>query len=154
MTFPHRARPTAAAERSARQVAALVWRQAGSGIEVLLVTSRISGHWLLPKGWHVEGKTAADSALQEAFEEAGVQGVSGTEPIGAFDYRKVRKQGDALDCTVDVFAVRVRRLLGDWPEKHQRRRAWFTLPEAAARVTEPDLGRFLQQCSLAGLSSG
>lgn len=154
MTFRHQAEPTAAAETSARQVAALVWRQAGSGIEVLLVTSRIGGHWLLPKGWHIEGKTAADSALQEAFEEAGIQGESGTEPIGAFDYRKIRKQGDALDCTVDVFAVRPRRLLGDWPEKQQRRRAWFTLSEAAARVTEPDLGRFLQQCSRASLSLG
>ncbi|MCR6673300.1 NUDIX hydrolase [Devosia ginsengisoli] len=152
MTSRQQAEPTAVAETSARQVAALVWRRAGSDVEVLLVTSRISGHWLLPKGWHIEGKTAAGSALQEAFEEAGVQGESGTEPIGAFDYRKIRKQGDPLDCTVDVFAVRLRRLLGDWPEKPQRRRAWFTLPEAAARVTEPDLGRFLHQCSFASLS--
>lgn len=140
------------ADTSARQVAALVWRQAEDDIEVLLVTSRISGHWLLPKGWHIEGKSAAGSALQEAYEEAGVQGESGEKPIGAFDYRKIRKRGAALDCTVDVFAVRVRRLLGDWPEKPQRRRAWFTLSEAAERVAEPDLGRFLQQCSVGSMS--
>ena len=71
---------------SARQVAALVWRKAGPEPEILLVTSRISGHWLLPKGWPMEGKSAAESALQEAFEEAGVWGVvAAAEQAGILD---------------------------------------------------------------------
>ncbi|HTM77352.1 MAG TPA: NUDIX domain-containing protein [Devosia sp.] len=130
----------------ARQVAALVWRPGECGVEVLLVTSRISGHWLLPKGWPIDGLSAAGAAKQEAFEEAGVWGDTSGEPIGNYAYGKILKNGDTLPCTVDVFAIRALGLLPDWPEKAQRRRQWLTFSSAAARVMEPDLGRFLQQC--------
>lgn len=134
------------AEDSARQVAALVWRKAGEEPEILLVTSRISGHWLLPKGWPMEGKSAAESALQEAFEEAGVWGGCDDQPVGSYGYRKVLTGGAALNCTVDVFAVEAVRVLAHWPEREQRRREWVTLAEAAARVMEPDLAKFLRRC--------
>ncbi|HTN64088.1 MAG TPA: NUDIX hydrolase [Devosia sp.] len=130
----------------ARQVAALVWRPGECGVEVLLVTSRISGHWLLPKGWPIDGLSAAGAAKQEAFEEAGVWGDTNGDPIGNYGYGKVLKNGDTLPCTVDVFAIRALGVMPDWPEKAQRRRQWVTFPTAAARVMEPDLGRFLLQC--------
>lgn len=93
------------AEDSARQIAALVWRKAGKESEILLITSRISGHWLLPKGWPVEGKSDSESALQEAFEEAGVWGGCDDHPVGSYRYRKMLSGGAAIYCTVDVFAV-------------------------------------------------
>lgn len=129
-----------------RQVAALVWRRGDWGVEALLVTSRVSGHWLLPKGWPIEGMPAAGAAMQEAFEEAGAWGNSNDEPIGSYDYQKILANGTALACKVDVFAIQALGLLDDWPEKMQRRRRWFTLVNAAARVMEPDLRRVLRQC--------
>lgn len=131
---------------SARQVAALVWRKAGPEPEILLVTSRISGHWLLPKGWPMEGKSASESAMQEAFEEAGVWGGCKDHPIGSYGYRKVLTGGAALQCTVDVFAMEAVGVLAHWPEREQRRREWVTLAEAAARVVEPGLAEFLRRC--------
>ena len=134
------------AEDSARQIAALVWRKAGKEPEILLITSRISGHWLLPKGWPVEGTSAPESALQEAFEEAGVWGGCDDRPVGSYGYQKLLTGGAALHCTVDVFAVEAIGVLADWPEREQRRREWVTLSEAAARVMEPDLAEFLRRC--------
>ena len=134
------------AEDSARQIAALVWRKAGKEPEILLITSRISGHWLLPKGWPVEGKSAPESALQEAFEEAGVWGGCDDHPVGSYGYQKLLTGGAALHCTVDVFAVEAIGVLAHWPEREQRRREWVTLSEAAARVMEPDLAEFLRRC--------
>lgn len=134
------------AEDSARQVAALVWRKAGKEPEILLITSRISGHWLLPKGWPVAGKSDAESALQEAFEEAGVWGGCDHHPVGSYRYQKLLSGGAALHCTVDVFAVEAIGVLAHWPERDQRRREWVTLSEAAARVMEPDLAEFLRGC--------
>lgn len=131
---------------SARQVAALVWRKAGPEPEILLVTSRISGHWLLPKGWPMERKSAAESALQEAFEEAGVWGGCDDHPVGSYGYQKMLSGGAAIHCTVDVFAVEAVGVLTHWPEGEQRRREWVTLSEAAARVMEPDLAEFLRRC--------
>lgn len=128
-----------------RQVAALIWRRAGKDVEVLLVTSRISGHWLLPKGWPLEGKSLVAAAIQEAFEEAGVRGYSDGIPIGTYSYRKLLTAGAALDCEVDVFALEAIDVLASWPEQAQRRREWYPLGEAANKVMEPDLARFLAE---------
>lgn len=129
-----------------RQVAALIWRKTSREAEVLLVTSRVSGHWLLPKGWPIEGKSLAVATKEEAFEEAGVWGYCGGSPVGTYGYRKLLTAGVALDCVVDVFAIEAIGVLADWPEHAQRSREWFTLSEAADRVMEPDLARFLSQC--------
>lgn len=129
-----------------RQVAALVWRRTGIEAEVLLVTSRVSGHWLLPKGWPIEGKSPAEGAMQEAFEEAGVWGVSANDPVGSYGYRKLLTGGAALHCVVDVFAIEAIGVMADWPEQAQRQREWFSLSQAADKVMEPDLSRFLRHC--------
>ena len=57
------------------QTGALPWRRAkGDQLEILLVTGRLSGRWIVPKGWPMRGKTMAKAAAQEAYEEAGVRG--------------------------------------------------------------------------------
>jgi len=146
---PPDALPAAAepdAPEPAQQVAALAWRQVESGVDLLLVTSRISGRWLLPKGWPMAGLSAVESAMQEAFEEAGVWGRPGEQPLGSYRYDKILKDGSAVPCSVDVYAFRSMGLLDEWPEKTQRKRRWYSASAAAEQVTEPDLARFLREC--------
>lgn len=128
----------------AAQFATVPWRIGRTGtLEILLVTSRTSRHWLLPKGWLVRGKSAMESAEIEAFEEAGVQGKIRNQPIGTFAYNKILKTGEALPCRVTVFSLKVKKLLDDWPEACQRERAWFDIATAADAVYEPQLRDFL-----------
>jgi 8-oxo-dGTP pyrophosphatase MutT (NUDIX family) len=133
----------ARAAAPSRQVAALAWRKSGPGVDVLLVTSRTTRRWLLPKGWPVAGKSSAESAMVEAFEEAGVWGVAAEPPLGSYKYDKVLKDGSIRPCTVDVFAIPVVKLLDEWPEMSQRRRRWYSALTAASMVAEPDLAAIL-----------
>ncbi len=121
------------------QVAALCYRFAHGRAEVLLVTSRDTGRWVLPKGWPMPGRSPARTAAREAFEEAGVLGRVAQTPIGSFHYRKILDDGSSLPCRVEVFPLAVRRLLRDFPERRQRVRKWMTMAKAAARVAEPEL---------------
>ena len=125
-----------------RQVAALCWRPAP--LRVLLITSLNSKRWILPKGWPEEGMTLAESAAREAFEEAGVTGEIAASPLGAYHYLKERKDGGAMPCSVDVFALQVTQELDDWPEKGTRELSWLPLTEAAAKVGEPGLRTILR----------
>jgi 8-oxo-dGTP pyrophosphatase MutT (NUDIX family) len=128
----------------AEQFATVPWRIGRTGaVEILLVTSRTSRHWLLPKGWLVRGKTALESAEIEAFEEAGVAGKIRNKPIGTFAYNKVLKTGETLPCRVTVFSLKVKKLLDEWPEALQRERGWFDIAAAADAVYEPQLRDFL-----------
>jgi len=125
-----------------RQYAALPWRGPSLAREVLLISSRDTGRWVIPKGWPVEGHDAAQSAAAEAFEEAGVEGVVGPA-LGAYVYGKVQKDGVERDLTVEVFPMQVTREADEWPESHERSRRWFAATEAAARVNEGDLARII-----------
>lgn len=126
-------------------MAAFSWRLGKDGApEVLLVTSRETGRWLLPKGHRMVGLSAHAAAAVEAEEEAGVRGTVSPISLGEFRYWK-RDPGNERWVDVDVFALQVRRELSRWKEKHQRRRAWFGIAEAAAAVLDPDLARFLSE---------
>lgn len=127
-----------------KQVAALCWRMGGRGLEVLLVTSRNSRRWILPKGWLEEELTAAENAAREAFEEAGVTGKIGTSPVGHYHYLKERREGGGIPVSVDVFALAVTRQLDEWPEKGRRSMIWVPLDQAAAKVLEPGLRSVLR----------
>jgi 8-oxo-dGTP pyrophosphatase MutT (NUDIX family) len=121
------------------QFAALPWIVGDAGTLVMLVTSRDSGRWVLPKGWEKKRLSAPDLAALEAFEEAGLLGEIATDPIGFYSYSKGMPDGTAVRCDVRVFAMRVAELLDDWPERAERQRRWFTLAEAAQQVEERDL---------------
>ncbi len=129
--------PVAGDARS--QIAALCWRMHRDRVEVLLITSRDTGRWVLPKGWPVEGRDGPGSATQEAWEEAGVTGVVNPAVIGLFGYDKVMAAQAALPCMVSVFALRVAGLARRFPERKERRRKWFTAERAARKVVEPEL---------------
>ena len=125
------------------QAGALCWRMHRDRVQVLLITSRDTGRWVIPKGWPVEGLGAAEGAAREAWEEAGVEGAADPLPVGNFDYGKVLAGQAVAPCTVQVFALRVRRLAESYPERGQRRRKWFGLRKAAGKVQEPGLRRLI-----------
>ena len=122
------------------QYAALPYRHtAGSRTEVMLITSRETGRWLIPKGWPQKGKSPRQSAAREAREEAGVIGKIERGPIGSYAYQKLMNGGNAVLCEVRVFALEVKRQWKTWPEKPQREVRWFSRSQAAKIVSEPAL---------------
>jgi len=123
------------------QVGALCLDPSG---RVLLITSRDTGRWVIPKGWTMPGRTDAEAALREAWEEAGVEGRIARAPIGRYRYDKVLRNGKARRVAVQVFLAAVDRLTEDWPEASQRSRQWFAPGEAAGLVAEPELQRLLR----------
>lgn len=107
--------------------------------QVLLVTSRDTGRWVIPKGWLIPGLSAHDSAAREAWEEAGVEGMVLDVPLGLFAYDKVMGAGSSIPCIVSVYPLQVNVLRNRFPESKQRRRKWFTPQKAANKVIEPGL---------------
>lgn len=129
--------------RTGLQVAALPYRVTEAGLEVMLITSRRTRRWIVPKGWPEMGSTPAADAAREATEEAGVIGEIADKPLGAFHYLKERKHGDGTNCRVNLFPLKVTRQRRTWPEKALREAKWFAYAEAAALVTEPELKRLI-----------
>ena len=125
------------------QFAALCWREHAGALQVLLVTSRDTGRWIVPKGWPMSGRSAFEAAAREAWEEAGVEGAIATDPMGEYDYRKALKSGAELPVRVELFPLRVAREADAFPEAAQRRRRWFVPHKAARRVAEPGLGALI-----------
>jgi len=135
-------RKTTAATRV--QYAALPYRINGrERPEVMLVTSRQSRRWIIPKGWPHKGQAPYRSAAREAFEEAGVIGAIRRRPVGSFLYEKRLKKGRAVECVVRVFALKVKRQNQEWPEKAERRVKWLSVRAAADAVREPTLRQII-----------
>ncbi|WP_412105102.1 NUDIX hydrolase [Sulfitobacter sp. D35] len=127
-------------------MAALCLRQEADRQQVLLITSRDTGRWILPKGWPIEGKTSPEAAMQEAWEEAGVRrGRLCPEPVGTYHYDKTISTGWAMPVETLVFSVEVEELADDFPEVDERRRGWFSPQEASERVDEPELKAILRE---------
>ena len=122
------------------QFAALPWRRNLAGeVEVLVITSRETRRWVIPKGWPIKGKSSAKSAAQEAFEEAGVIGKINKSPVGAYAYDKRLKNGRLQHVRVAVFALHVDSEADIYPEAGQREKLWLAPAEAARLVDEPEL---------------
>jgi len=128
------------------QTGALPWRQDGNGrVEVLLVTSRRSGRWLIPKGWPMAGRSLAEAAAQEAFEEAGVEGEIDFTPVGWMTHAKQHVLFGSIIVRIAVHRLAVGRELASWPELGQRKRRWFSPKQAAEQVDSPELARMIRQ---------
>ncbi|EDM72376.1 NUDIX hydrolase [Roseobacter sp. AzwK-3b] len=126
------------------QSAALCCRTGADGTEVLLITSRDTGRWILPKGWLEKDMSPAQSAQKEAWEEAGVKsGVLHETGLGKFCYEKSAEDGCDLLVEVEVFRLDVTELADDFPEAQERERAWFRPSDAAEAVQEPELKKIL-----------
>lgn len=127
----------------AGQVAALCWRMHKGQAQVLLVTSRDTGRWVLPKGWPMPDRNPDAAAAREAWEEAGVEGKVSAAAIGQYCYDKVLRNRDTLACAVAVYPLRVTNLKSNFPERNERRRKWFSAQEAAHLVAEAELRAML-----------
>jgi 8-oxo-dGTP pyrophosphatase MutT (NUDIX family) len=121
-----------------QQACAVPLRAAGQGLEVCLITSMGRGRWIFPKGVVDPGDTHAVTALKEAREEAGIEGVLLEPALGEY--------GDFKSSTrfsVTVFAMSVERVYETWLESSLRRRRWALLEEAHSLLSEPALREML-----------
>lgn len=141
-----------------RQIAALPYRSAGGGadapVSILLVTSRETRRWVIPKGNPMAGLLSHAAAAVEAEEEAGVRGAVCPTPMGCYQYLKRRKNGTSLIIEVDVFPLAVTEELSSWKEEEERDRRWFSRAEAADAVEEADLAALIRSFQAAGLERG
>ncbi|MFC6588873.1 NUDIX hydrolase [Sulfitobacter pacificus] len=124
------------------QFAALCYRVRRGKVQILVITSRRSKRWIVPKGWPMEGKTPAAAAAQEAWEEAGVRGQVDETALGVYTYGKTTVVGE-LPCVVMLYPVLVKSLAKKFPESGQRRRKWVSRKKAAKKVAEEDLARLI-----------
>lgn len=125
------------------QVAALPWRKTEDTVEILLITSRDTGRWVLPKGWPEGDEEFYDAAAREAGEEAGLSGAVSRQEAGRYYYSKARPDGRDISCEVLVYPLEVDRVADKWKEKRQRTRKWVSPEDAAEMVNEPDLCRLI-----------
>lgn len=127
------------------QVGALPFRKSPEGaIDILLITSRETGRFLIPKGWRMKRLTDAAAAAREAYEEAGVAGKLNRRPVGAYVYRKrVARRFELIKVTVYALEVQVEHT--EWPERGARQLRWASREEAVALVDEPDLKKLISE---------
>ena len=121
-----------------QQAAAIPIRRRGSELEVCLIRKRQSGSWGIPKGTVDSGQTHEFTALNEAWEEAGLRGRLVGDALGTYEYQKY---GRAL--TVMVFAMEVLEHHKVWLEASFRERRWVTVREAEMLLIEHPVHGFL-----------
>lgn len=127
------------------QVAALCHKGEGARKRYLLITSRDTGRWIIPKGWPIRGLKSSETALQEAWEEAGVRNSrASAAPVGRYAYAKRQDSGLEVPVETLVYSVAVQDLANDFPEAHERTRKWVSAQDAAAMVDEPELQAIFQ----------
>ncbi len=126
------------------QFGAVCYRVQGEKIQILLVSSRTSKRWIVPKGWPTDGSTPAEAALREAREEAGAIGRVTGNCIGIYSYVKSLNGAAGLPCVVAIYPVKVSRLEKSYREKAQRKRKWVSLKKAIAMVDNLELGQILR----------
>ena len=108
-----------------------------NSLEVLLVRTRQTRRWIIPKG---KGLKPPKSAAREAYEEAGIRGTVGAKSVGVFSYEKLQEESSAaIPCEVRVFPMIVKRQLGTWPEAHEREARWFEPVKALAAIKDEGL---------------
>lgn len=115
--------------------------------EVLLITSRKKKHWVIPKGIVETELSPQESALKEAFEEAGVSGVVAERMLGEYSYQKWKGT-----CIVSVFPLEVTKIFDVWPECAFRERRWMSLEDAVKTIKEPELQEIIERLAKLVLS--
>src|SRR5262249_17252191 len=130
------------------QAGVLAYRAFRRQIQVLLVTSRDTGRWIIPKGNIAAGVTPSRAAETEAYEEGGVKGkIEGTIPLGFYTYFKRDESGQHQPTSVEVYLLHVTKQVKKWPEKRERRLSWVPVAEAIALVQEPGVVPLLRRLS-------
>ena len=132
-----------AKEKIVEQSGVIAYGLNEGNLSLVLITSKSTKRWVVPKG-HIEPNlTAKESAEQEAFEEAGIEGVVSDVTVGSYDYTKHDKE-DSNIYRVSLFPMEIQRLHNDWPEANLRARQWMTIPQAVNAVNEETLKLLLK----------
>jgi ADP-ribose pyrophosphatase YjhB (NUDIX family) len=124
-----------------QQFGVLPYRETGkAGLEILLVTSRETRRWIIPKGWPIKGLKPGASAAQEAYEVAGLRGTTANRSLGSYAYEKrLPEKQTTVPCEVKVYPMRVLRQEAAWPEQEERETLWFSPAAAVVAVSEDGL---------------
>jgi 8-oxo-dGTP pyrophosphatase MutT (NUDIX family) len=131
--------------RLLRQAGALAYLRRKGVLQVLLITSRDTGRWVIPKGGIERGFSARAAAAQEALEEAGITGFLASKVLGIYTYDKMLRSGRKVPAVVKVFPMRVEKQLKKWAERGQRQAEWMPPEAAAAAVQEPELAALIRR---------
>ncbi len=138
-------RLTGREKRSVRtQFGALCYRIKNDKVQILLISSRTAGRWVIPKGWPMHKMTPAEASSVEAYEEAGVEGTVLETCLGIYSLTRQSPSGTLLPCVVAVFPMKVKRLLKSFPEADQRKRKWFSRKKAAKLVQDIELAHIIK----------
>ena len=129
----------------AKQYAALPYTLDAGRVKVMLITSRETGRWVIPKGWPKPGVKPFRLAALEAFEEAGLRGRIAEKAVGHFRYDKLMDDGSKVRCDVGVYPLLVENQANDWPEKDERRCKWTAISKAANLVDDKGLAELLRE---------
>ncbi|VTZ48902.1 NUDIX hydrolase [Methylocella tundrae] len=137
---------------AAVQYGALPYRFTAAGtLEILLITTKRSKRWIIPKGDPIKGLKPPKSAAREAFEEAGIRGSIAEKSIGSFRFQKTLEGAPNQLCDVKLYPLNVKQQMKDWPEASHRSVRWFAPAEAQAAVNDVGLqtliGRFVEKMS-------
>jgi 8-oxo-dGTP pyrophosphatase MutT (NUDIX family) len=127
------------------QFGALCYRLRDGKVEVLMISSRKSGRWIIPKGWPMDDMTPTQAAATEAHQEAGVKGTAYDVCLGGYSYVKVVENKGEVPVMVMVYPIKVKRLLTDYPERDQRKRKWVSLKKAGEKLSDPELATLVRQ---------
>jgi 8-oxo-dGTP pyrophosphatase MutT (NUDIX family) len=107
--------------------------------KVCLVTSSNGKRWVVPKGLIDPGKTAGETALNEAWEEAGLVGTLSSEPVGSYLYSKLGRTYHVV-----VFLMHVTKATETWPECNLRQRIWVGVDRALDQIDDPGLRELIE----------
>ena len=120
------------------QAGVIPYRISGDSLEVLLISTSSGKYLTIPKGLIDPGFSATETALNEAYEEAGIKGRLLTPIIGTYNFEKWGGR-----CEVEVFVMAVTQVLDEWPEDLLRRRVWADYRHASSEVRHPGLGALI-----------
>lgn len=131
----------------ALQTGVICLREGPEGYEVLLVRTLDTGRWIIPKGWPMDGKTLAEAAEIEAWEEAGAKGRMMPEEFARIPSNKRRNGGLEVPTDLAIFVMTGTELLDDYPEAGKRERRMWPIDLAARRADVDALGEVITALS-------
>jgi 8-oxo-dGTP pyrophosphatase MutT (NUDIX family) len=129
--------------KAIRQVAAVPYRVRDGKVEILLITSRETRRFIVPKGWPMKGLNSRQAALVEAREEAGITGTTRKAALGRYTYWK-RMSSSFIPVEVTTYLLHVEGPSEEWKEAGTRERAWLSPEDAATLIDEPELATLIR----------